>query len=111
MAKTIKERSVEYERAIGSQEYCYLDIEESYQAGANAVLEEIDALHRELFLATRNGDIDSPWKLIDLLKQKGLAVVTKVTPAGSCYVAEDYHHKYYARKGSEPYCHRRVKRF
>jgi peptide methionine sulfoxide reductase msrA/msrB len=49
--------------------------------------------------------------VIGLLKQKGLSVVTRVTPAGPFWTAEEYHHKYYARKGTEPYCHRRVKRF
>ena len=49
--------------------------------------------------------------VIDLLKQKGLAVVTRVTPAGPFWLAEEYHRKYYARKGTEPYCHRRIKRF
>ena len=49
--------------------------------------------------------------LINQLKAKGLNVVTRVTPAGTFWPAEEYHRKYYQRKGTEPYCHRRVKRF
>lgn len=50
-------------------------------------------------------------KLIDLLKQKGFKVATKVTPATTFWRAEDYHQQYYAKEGSTPYCHVRVKRF
>ena len=50
-------------------------------------------------------------KLIDLLRKKGYHVVTKVTPATTFWEAEDYHQDYYVRKGSEPYCHRYIKRF
>lgn len=49
--------------------------------------------------------------VIHLLKQKGYNVVTRVTPAGKFWTAEEYHQNYYARKGTEPYCHRRIKRF
>ena len=49
--------------------------------------------------------------LINQLKAKGLLVVTRVTPAGTFWPAEEYHRRYYQRKGTEPYCHRRVKRF
>jgi len=50
-------------------------------------------------------------KLIGLLKQKGFDVVTEVTKAGPFWEAEDYHQKYYAKNGHEPYCHFQVKRF
>ena len=50
-------------------------------------------------------------QLLNVLRQKGYNIVTRVTPAGSFWTAEEYHHKYYVRKGTEPYCHRRVKRF
>jgi peptide methionine sulfoxide reductase msrA/msrB len=50
-------------------------------------------------------------KLIAELKAKGLNVVTRLEPAPQFWSAEDYHQQYYARKGSTPYCHVRVKRF
>lgn len=50
-------------------------------------------------------------RVIGLLKSKGFPVVTRVTPAGVFWPAEDYHHRYYERAGTQPYCHRRVKRF
>lgn len=50
-------------------------------------------------------------KLIAILKSKGLDVVTRVTQATAFYPAEEYHQDYYSRKGTEPYCHFRTKRF
>ncbi len=49
--------------------------------------------------------------LIEQLKAKGLKIQTEVEPAGTFWPAEEYHQDYYQRKGSEPYCHSRVKRF
>jgi peptide methionine sulfoxide reductase msrA/msrB len=50
-------------------------------------------------------------RLIGLLEKKGYKIATKVFDASVFYEAEGYHQDYYERKGTTPYCHRRVKRF
>ncbi len=50
-------------------------------------------------------------RLIKILEEKGFKIATKIMPKTPFYSAEAYHQDYYERKGSTPYCHRRVKRF
>ena len=50
-------------------------------------------------------------KLIGILKNKGIDVVTEVTKAGFFWDAEDYHQDYYTHKGTTPYCHFYRKKF
>ena len=50
-------------------------------------------------------------RLIKVLTQKGFKIATTIRQSEPFYKAEAYHQDYYERKGSTPYCHRRVKRF
>lgn len=64
----------------------------------------------EIFFLNENQE-KTALKLIEILKNKGYKVVTKITPAQKFWKAEEYHQKYYLKKGSEPYCHIYQKKF
>ncbi len=50
-------------------------------------------------------------KLLQILKDKGLKVATKLEPVTRFWPAERYHQDHYVRKGTTPYCHAYKKRF
>jgi peptide methionine sulfoxide reductase msrA/msrB len=50
-------------------------------------------------------------KDLNILKSKGLKIVTALTKASEFYPAENYHQDYYFNNGKVPYCHAYTKRF
>jgi peptide methionine sulfoxide reductase msrA/msrB len=67
--------------------------------------------YRSAVFYTNHGQKETAEKLIALLKGKGYNPVTKVVPADTFWVAEDYHQDYYDNTGKQPYCHIYQKRF
>lgn len=50
-------------------------------------------------------------KNLNILKSKGMKIVTNVTKGSEFYPAEEYHQDHYFRNGQVPYCHAYTKRF
>jgi peptide methionine sulfoxide reductase msrA/msrB len=63
-----------------------------------------------IFYLTKEQE-QSAIKLANLLKSKGLDVVTEIAPASVFYPAEPYHQQYYQKTGKTPYCHIYTSRF
>jgi peptide methionine sulfoxide reductase msrA/msrB len=72
---------------------------------------DIGEQYRSEVFYTNEAQKEIAQKLITQLKAKGYDVKTKVTKATTFYPAENYHQDYYDKKGTQPYCHSRVKRF
>lgn len=72
---------------------------------------DIGAQYRSVVFYADEQQKQTAQKLISILQSKGLAVKTQLLPLQAFWPAEDYHQHYYQRKGTQPYCHSRVKRF
>ena len=72
---------------------------------------DIGEQYRSEIFYTNEKQKETAEKLIKILKDKGLNVVTKLTPATTFWHAEDYHQNYYLKSGKQPYCHAYQKKF
>lgn len=72
---------------------------------------DIGTQYRSAIFYVNEAQRETASELVEILKAKGMKVVTEIQTAKKFYPAEDYHQRYYFRTGKEPYCHRRIKRF
>lgn len=49
--------------------------------------------------------------VIAILRDRGYEVNTLVLPTAPFWIGEEYHQRYYAKTGGEPYCHMRERKF
>lgn len=102
---TYKSKVTSYENLLK----LFMEIHDPTQLNRQGV--DIGPQYRsEIFYLTQD-EKECAEKVIGILKEKGYEVVTKVTPAGKFWVAEEYHQNYCQVHGIEPECHMRVKRF
>lgn len=72
---------------------------------------DIGTQYRSAVFYTSEAQRKTAEHLIEILRHKGLRVVTQVERAGVFWPAEAYHQDYYRSKGGTPYCHAYTPRF
>ena len=66
---------------------------------------DIGEQYRSVVFYSNDKERKTAEKLMEILEQKGLKVVTKLVKADVFWPAEEYHQKYYQKKRAKPYCH------
>ncbi|MFC1721181.1 peptide-methionine (S)-S-oxide reductase MsrA [Patescibacteria group bacterium] len=87
----------------------FFEIHDPTQAGGQGP--DIGSQYESVIFYENENEKEIAKKLIDILKENGLDVVTKLQKAGEFWLAEDYHQDYYKKSGKKPYCHIYTKRF
>jgi peptide methionine sulfoxide reductase msrA/msrB len=72
---------------------------------------DVGEQYRSAIFYTSEKQKETAEKLIKLLEQKGYDVVTELVKAEEFWEAEEYHQRYYEKKGEKPYCHSYQRRF
>lgn len=87
----------------------FMEIHDPTQVGRQGP--DIGDQYRSVIFYTGDRQKTTAEKVIGELAGKGYDVATQVLPADTFWRGEDYHQDYYGRKGTQPYCHIRTKRF
>lgn len=98
-------------KIISYEELTKLFFETHDQGQLNRQGPDIGTQYRSAIFYTSENEKKTAEKLIDELRKKGFKVATELTPAGTFWIAEDYHQNYYENKGGSPYCHIYQKKF
>ncbi len=86
----------------------FFEIHDPTQVNRQGV--DVGTQYRSVIFYTEEAQRLTAAKLIDILEQKGYAVVTELAPAPAFFAAEDYHQDFTQRTGRGA-CHLPVKRF
>jgi len=70
---------------------------------------DLGSTYRSEIFTTNSDQAKIARRLIAELKAGGMDIVTRITPAGKFWPAEEYHQDWYAKKGTAPVCHARKK--
>jgi len=87
----------------------FLEIHDPTQAGGQGP--DIGDQYRSEIFYLNEEQKNTAEKNLNILRSKGLNVVTALTKATEFYTAEGYHQDYYFNNGKVPYCHAYTKRF
>ena len=72
---------------------------------------DIGTQYRSAIFYQTEEEKEIAYRVIDLLKDKGINSVTEVVIFNKFWEAENYHQNYYSKKGQIPYCHIYQKKF
>lgn len=73
--------------------------------------ENVTHQYRSAIFCISDSQRETARKLIKELESRGYDVATKIEEPDTFWRAEDAHQDYYGRRGTCPYCHKKVKRF
>lgn len=103
---------VEYNDALTSYENVLkLFFETHDPSQLNRQGPDIGTQYRSVVFFQNDEEKQTAEKIINILKDKGVDVVTELVPFDKFWSAEDYHQNYYYHKGQTPYCHIYTKKF
>lgn len=103
---------VEYDPAVTDYEALarlFFDIHDPTQLNRQGP--DVGYQYRSAIFYTDDNQKEVAEKLINILKDKGYKVVTRLVKADTFWPAELYHQDYYAENGHTPYCHFFTDRF
>ncbi|MDY6969419.1 MAG: bifunctional methionine sulfoxide reductase B/A protein [Spirochaetota bacterium] len=102
---TYNEREVSYE----SLAKLFFEIHDPTQANGQGP--DIGEQYLSVIFYSNKEELKTAKRLIDILKNNGYPIKTRILPVSTFWKAEEYHQNYYNKNNKKPYCHKYTKRF